>query len=449
MINRSAILLAGLLALPALAAAQSADTQSVDDATLQKSVRRACQRAERVLLGFEGECAASPIARRVLSGDVVEYSFDIRTGAGPYDVIGIHRVARESAPFQPVKTDQAVLAAHGDIWGFDAAFVSNPARNLPVFLAQNGVDVWGIDFRWTRVPATEDASLFQGWGVETDARDLYVALSVARAVRLYTGNGFDAIHLLGWSRGGIIGYAYLNGETQFPGGFQNVAGFIPVDIYLKTDVQELQKAACDRAAAGRDALAQGAFASQNGILVSTLGFLALTAPDDPSPIPLFPGFTNRQAALFVGAATFALANPVPFYHFTGGTFDANGLPSGLLYTDEAAFFQFELGASPLQPLLEIVESDVAACDNPNDGVAFDDHLAEIDVPVLYVGADGGFGEYGVYTTTLLGSTDVTTHIVDLTPEEARIFDYGHADLFLAGDAQTRVWQPILSWIQGH
>ncbi|HVR97368.1 MAG TPA: hypothetical protein VMW27_12185 [Thermoanaerobaculia bacterium] len=447
MIKRSAILLAGLLALPALAAAA---VQPVDNATLQKSATRACQRAERVLLGFAGECVASSIQRRVLSGDVAEYSFDIRTGAGPYDVIGIHRVVRESAPFQPVKTDQAVLAAHGDIWGFDAAFVSNPAQNLPVFLAQNGVDVWGIDFRWTRVPATEtDFSSFRNWGVETDARDLYVALGVARAVRLYTGNGFDSIHLLGWSRGGIISYAYLNAETQFPGGFTNVTGFIPVDIYLKTDVPELQKGACDRAAAGRVELGNGNFASQNGVLVSTLGFLALTAPNDPSPVPLFPGFTNRQAALFVGEATFALANPVPFYHFTGGTFDANGLPSGLLYTDETSFFQFELGASPFQPLLEIVESDVAACDNPNDGVAFDDHLGEIDVPVLYVGAGGGFGEFGVYTTTLLGSTDVTTHIVDLTPDEARLFDYGHADLFLADDAQTRVWQPILSWIQAH
>src|SRR5215211_1252181 len=30
-----------------------------------------------------------------------------------------------------------------------------------------------------------------------------------------------------------------------------------------------------------------------------------------------------------------------------------------------------------------------------------------------------FGEYGIYTTTLLGSTDVTTHVVDLQPDELR------------------------------
>ena len=62
---------------------------------------------------------------------------------------------------------------------------------------------------------------------------------------------------------------------------------------------------------------------------------------------------------------------------------------------------------------------------------------------------GGFGEYGIYTTTLLGSTDVTTRVVDLQPDELRLFDYGHADLFLGTDAETLVWQPILEWIQTH
>lgn len=32
--------------------------------------------------------------------------------------------------------------------------------------------------------------------------------------------------------------------------------------------------------------------------------------------------------------------------------------------------------------------------------------------------------------------------------EARLFDYGHADLFLAGDAGSAVWEPILDWLQG-
>jgi len=71
------------------------------------------------------------------------------------------------------------------------------------------------------------------------------------------------------------------------------------------------------------------------------------------------------------------------------------------------------------------------------------------VPVLYVGAGGGFGDFGLYTTTLLGSTDVQTHIVQLQPDPARLFDFGHADLFNATDAPSLVWQPILDWLQAH
>jgi hypothetical protein len=44
---------------------------------------------------------------------------------------------------------------------------------------------------------------------------------------------------------------------------------------------------------------------------------------------------------------------------------------------------------------------------------------------------------------------VTTLIVNKVPASLRVVDYGHADLFLANDAQALVWQPILSWIQAH
>ena len=40
-------------------------------------------------------------------------------------------------------------------------------------------------------------------------------------------------------------------------------------------------------------------------------------------------------------------------------------------------------------------------------------------------------------------------MVDLQPDELRLFDYGHADLFLGNDAETLVWRPILEWVQVH
>jgi hypothetical protein len=391
--------------------------------------------------------------RRVLSGDIVEYSFQVRVGAGTHDVIGVHRVVRETAPWVPARSSKGILLAHGDIWSFRAAFLADPAHSIPVFLAQNGVDVWGIDFRWTLVPATTtDFSFMKDWGIETDAHDLGVALGVARGVRFATGSGFGKLLLLGWSRGGQIGYAYLNGESQLPEPLRQVRGFIPVDIYLKTDAEDLRQAACTRYLGSLPAWQGGTFQNGNGSLIATIQSLAAADPNGASPI--LPGFTNYQAALAVGSMTFIFfppgLGPVPVYHFTGGTFDANSLPNGLLYTPEARLLALEQGSSPFQPARELLDADAATCDDPNIAdVPFDDHLDDIKVPIFYVGADGGFGSYGLHTTSLLGSTDVTSHVVDLQPAAAQLAEIGHADIFLANDAETLFWQPILSWIQSH
>lgn len=391
--------------------------------------------------------------RRVLSGNVVEYSFRVPVGPGAHDVIGVHRVVKETAPWVPAHSSKGILLAHGDVWNFRSAFLTDPAHSIPVFLAQNGVDVWGIDFRWTLVPAsTTDFSFMKNWGIQTDAKDLGVALGVARGIRFATGSGFGKMLLLGWSRGGQIGYAYLNGESQLPEPLRQVRGFIPVDIYLKTDVEELRQAACTRYLGSLPAWQGGTFQNNVGSLVATIWSLATADPNGASPI--LPGFTNYQAALAVGSMTFIFfppgLGPVPLYHFTGGTFDANSLPSGLLYTPESRLLALEQGSSPFQPARELLDGDASICDDPAIvDVPFDDHLDDIKVPVFYVGADGGFGSYGLHTTALLGSTDVTSHVVDLQPAAAQLAEIGHADIFLADDAETLFWQPILSWIQGH
>ncbi len=444
------LILAGVLILPALAGAQT-DTAAPSPAE-----------AAAARLAQAGAPIVSPIERRILTGNIAEYSFQVRVGPGTYDVIGLHRVVREAAPFVPIRARQAVFFAHGDIWDFRAAFLTaeaSPAlpdtQALPVFLARNGVDVWGIDFRWTRVPGDlADYSFLADWGLTTDARDLGIGIGVARVARALTGSGGGQVILLGWSRGGQIGYAYLNAESRLRPRRRQVKGFIPVDIYLKTDVEEFRERACLRAAATEAALAGGAYAATSGALISTLGDLAIADPNGSSILngPPFnlPGYTNREAGLLVGAATFLFQGglePVPFYHFTGGTFDATGKPTGLLYTEERGLFDLEAAASPVQPNRELADADLATCDEAD--VPFDDHLDDITVPVLYVGAGGGFGASGLYTTTLLGSTDVTSHIVSLVPPASRIADFGHADLFLADDAQALAWQRILAWVRAH
>jgi hypothetical protein len=396
----------------------------------------------------------SPIQRRALTPDVAEYFFTLRVGSGPYDRIGVHRVVKETAPNAPVHAERAVMLAPGDIWNFRAAFLTG-AEPLPVFLAERGIDVWGIDYRWTLVPASvTDLSFMKDWGLDQDARDLGAAIGVARIARALTGSGYGKIFLLGWSRGGDIGYAYLDDETRLRPRRRQVRGFIPVDIYLKTDLPQLRAFACQRQQNTEAAIAAGSYANPSGGLIAALGNLAASDPGGSSILngPPFnlPSFTNRQAGLLVGEETFfflAGLEPTPFYHFTGGSFDGQGKPAGLLYSNDADLFSFEQGSAPFQPNRELADSDAATCGKTP--VPFDQHLAEIVVPILYVGAGGGFGEYGLYTTTLLGSKDVTVHIVHKVPASQRLADYGHADLFLAHDAHTLVWQPILDWLEAH
>ena len=404
-----------------------------------------------------GPCSMSAIARRELSGDVAEYSFTLKIGPGPHDVIGLHRVIREDG-LQPARPDSrsgsrfesGIFFVHGDALGFDAAFLASAAspsvpddRALPVFLAENGVEVWGIDQRWALVDAgTTDFRFMQSWGLAMAADDVGIGLAVAAEVR----RSHEPMDLLAWSRGGEVAYTYLNTEASLPAARRRVKGFIPVDIYVRTDVPALVEAACARLAQRQQSLAQGVYRDTTGLLISTIGRLALSSSDAPSPI--VPSLSNLQVGYLAGEATFSFQGglePAPFYHWAGGAFDAHGLPIGLSFTENAYFFDFLAGAAPYMPVQLIADSEAVICDK--EDLPFVDHLGGVTVPVLYIGAGGGVGTFGLYSLSLLGSTDQESLIVDLRPQ-SRLADFGHTDLFLATDAQTLVWQPLLDWIHG-
>jgi hypothetical protein len=402
----------------------------------------------------EASGLSGSISRRVLAGDVAEYSFQVRVGPGVHDVFGLHRVVREVAPFLPVHAGRGLMMAHGDAWGFDAAFLSglaspSPAA-LPVFLAENGIDVWGIDFRWSLVGSTTtDFSFMKQWGMATDAGDLAVALATARLTRTLTGDGAAPLNLLGWSRGGQTSYVYVNAETRVPSQLRQVGGLIVVESFLRTDQADVQQAACARLAGEQMAISGGTFASTSGTLFATLGSLASAAPGGASPV--ISGLTNSQAAILAGAVTYSLLPPgqafVPLYHFLAGVFNSQGQPTGLAHTPAGTWYSMLAGASPFEPEKVLADGDAAVCGQGT--LPLGDHLADITLPVLYVGAGGGIGQYGVYTTTLLGSHDVTLQIVALDPPAQRAFDLGHVDPYTATDAQPLFWQPILTWLLTH
>jgi pimeloyl-ACP methyl ester carboxylesterase len=296
------------------------------------------------------------------------------------------------------------------------------------------------------------------WSLGSHAEDVGKAMAVARRVRTLTGSGNGKMNLLGWSRGAQVAYAYMNAETRASASERHVRGFIPVDMVFKfgPEAEAERQAACVRAQAGEAILAQGRYEGNlggpgAGLAILAVGQGALNSPDAPAQPPL-PPLPYAQLGVALGAATYSFiadpANgieaPVPFYHFTAGKF-ANGSLVGLHYVLAPQFFDFLAAANPYQSLREQVEGDALQCGTTR--LPYDDHLKDVKVPVLYVGAAGGFGTYGEYSTSLLGSKDVT--FLRAQRDLDRAAEYGHADLWLASDAESKVWKPIYEWMKKH
>ncbi|MBE4751909.1 hypothetical protein G4177_27445 [Corallococcus sp. ZKHCc1 1396] len=447
-----------------------AATQGVTREQTEQTVQAQALSRSLLAAGLPGLVAK----REPLGGSLAHYTWKVRVGAGAYDVVTLHRVVRESIPWIPARTSRAVFMVHGDLWGFVPAFLTNTRvstmpsdQSVAGFLASHDVDVWGLDLRWVGVPESEvDFRFMANWNLETHVKDLGTGLTLADAVRKLSGggrsHGNNRMFLLGWSRGATIGYAYLDAESQRPRGLRRVDGFIPMDMVLRfaPEAAEQRGWACDRYEALRAARSQGR--TEGGLLgpapgtpVRLIGQLADDAPNAPSPLaaPVLvaqPTPTNRQFAVIAAGATAALFAPLqpltPGYHLAASTPDATGLPYKTAFTPEATLFDYLQLAVPYQSLNEVVETEAQLC---GLDVPYDDHLKDVKVPVMYVGAAGGVGNYGEYSVRLLGSTDVTVHTVRTRPEAERALDYGHADLFLARDARARVWTPMLQWIQAH
>ena len=392
--------------------------------------------------------------REILVDGIAHYTADVQVGDGPYDVIRVHRVVKELEPYRPIRTGKNIFLLHGSSVGFvkfifGSASPSTPDdRSVAVYLAQNGIDVWGMDQDWALVPAdTTDFGFMADWGLQHQVDNLDTAVGIARYTRLYTGNGFARMNVLGYSAGSTTLYALANQETQLPPGRRNVGGIIPVDFLYKPDPadEEAIEWLCGYVADLRSTLAAGVYEDPAGLLMKTLGALATEDPEGPSPF--IPGLTNFQAALFFFAETFQLFPLNDWWHYMTGVFDQNGLPVDFAFTTLDEAFDFMATAASYEPVTFGVDQAGLLCGDVD--LPFDDYFDQITVPVLYLGPVGGVGETGVYTTTLLGSSDISLLLPQFLSDDEHVLDIGHIDIWTAEVAEESVWRPMLDWIVNH
>lgn len=386
--------------------------------------------------------------REVITEDIVHYGLVLSVGPGEHDVIGLHRVVRETAPGKPLRTRKAMFLVHG--MGKD--FVGNflPGLKSPlvtddfgfaVFMAREGIDVWGIDHSYTLVPGgLEDHSFAADWGMDKSVADIGTGLKVAQQVRFFMGNGLRKLTLVGYSQGAIMSYAFLNGETQLPAGLRTVGAFVPIDWGLAFDDPTLQANECGYLGGYVDLWNEGIYGfddDPDGFLGS-VGYLAQTEPYAPSPY--YEGLTNLEVFLFFTAIPSTEAGAV----YWGAAFDGEGWPLDFAYTTRLMATEFWLHWAPMHPPVHLwIDLYAINCEDS----AWETHLGAIDLPVFSLGAASGGGPIMAGTLDRLVSADVTSHVVRLLPPEEAWRDFAHVDLFTAEQAPELAWQPLLTWFE--
>lgn len=372
--------------------------------------------------------------------DIYHYWFDLPVGKTANARVRIHRVVRERSPYQPYPTRRAILLLHGDFATFVTNFAPSlgmppsPAPGLAPYLVEHGVDVWGADRRWTLPGTADDTSDFGEMGLAQELGDISTALAAARATRAVTDGDPGRITLGGFSHGAQLAYAYAAADGR------HLSALAPLDSYYDIAPADanLRAQACANEAFEQDAVESGITDSDNGFFV-LLGTLARSAPSDPSP--LLPPLSNREALLFTVGQTYQFAPFTPRYHLNAPRLDRAGTVSGLRESSEASVAAWFAGAPPHQSMREAAELDEIWC-----GSGARPELSRVQVPVFYLGAAGGFGDYGLYSTTRVASKDVRTHVVRRFDPARIAEDFGHGDLLYAEDAPRLAWEPLLRWL---
>ena len=457
----------------------SASAKVSEDSVGEDEVVRATD-----MLAQEMRAKCITLDRRNIVDDIYEYTFTFKVGEGKFDKIGVHRVVKERKPWKPVRTDAGVMTTPGDWMGFRAMYLLSTETDAPgidinhslaIYLAENNIDVWGIDLRRSFVPDhypgtdvpycsadPDNCTFMKDWNMETQLSDIKCATKFARMVRLFTRQGHGKVFMLGASRGGRLTYAYANAETQIKPWERDLKGIITMDVAYKFDPDaevfycgdytdpstcnsiSASEAACGRYQILKSLYESGTYYNDETISLKTIAYLADTFPDLPSPI--IDGFTNREVGELTLSATYLLVKPpmtprTSFYHYCAGTFEA-GHPTGLNFTNYDYMIDLAYSLVSFQSIGYMMDDEAIMCnDSSVVDVPYDDHLGEITIPVLYVGAEDGYGGYyGNYTTTLLGSTDVAIHIVP---------GYAHIDGLYANDAESMAWKLIYDWLESH
>jgi hypothetical protein len=426
----------------------------------QEPVESSAPRMEAVRARFEAAareacadrgvelCGMLSFSSMPLIDDMNYYYAVIQVGPGEFDRIGIGRIIREHHPGKAIDGNSAVFFIHGSAQTFfdscvNASTISTNPGIAP-WLAERGIDVWGIDMRFALVPSTTaEFSFMAGWNFGNMTNDVLLATRLARHTRRMTGQHFGKLHLAGRSLGASFVYSVANAEAVLPEGDQDIGDIIPIETVYKLPPSDTAAKAytCNVETSHRTAMNNGIY-HIDGRAAMAIGEAGRSNPDAPSSVT---GLTNKQLALRTECVNSML--PAFPYHMAACGLDSNNIPSAGRFSPTVLVLDALANGIPFRT--RGIMADYFGIPCGNNDLPYDDHLAEVRIPSLYVGAAGGFGSSGTFTNSLLGSSDKATIFIQmLTPQEAKS-DFGHIEAFIGNEAASLVWVPVLQWVLDH
>jgi len=364
------------------------------------------------------------------AGGISRTELTIRAGSSfdQFDVVRLTRAGAVGVGDTPV-----ILLAP---FGFPAEFWEAAAPgsayedSFGPALALEGYDVWLVDSRLAAAAPGQcesgavDCSPMQDWGVDTAVED---ALFVAKLAKKAGTSGKKPI-IGGLSGGSSTALAAVNGHpNRFRGLFLWEGTLYTADPAIRSR----NAAFC---LADRAAFDQGVFFDGSVAVFQLLFQLATIAPNDPSPIPIFPpGTTNLQAILFA----LTLPNPSNPLNFTETFIRLVGDPfaATLVHSDIDRVLAWGGLVGTYAPIAFIRDSH-CAMGGLDD--SFTDRLDKFDGSALVFAEGLGFGQMMLDTAALLERADVT---IDYNPT------FGESDRYSHVDWQGEALVPLVSWLE--
>jgi dienelactone hydrolase len=347
-------------------------------------------------------------AARELKGapGIYEWTFAATVGKSPFDKIALHRVAK--GPNPPAHPDAVVLYLPGTNMNGEVA-LDDPRYSFQVYLAEQGVDVWSMDYRTHFIPPQtpqSDLSELAEWTNDLFESDINAA---AKFVSEKSGRG--RIFIAGFSRG--VEFAYLFAAKHYP---ERVAGIIALDGFIPTHPMSAKP------------LEPGQYADDIGGKHLTydkrykLMQMVIENPDQPAPIPKYKTARENLEHVVYDAGGFfggkgGLANP------QGGYSDAVVLAK-LLIAYDRYWPSVQDGENPFTPQL------LAS-------------LKASKIPVIAFASTNFGASWPGQVEAASKSTGATA------PSFTKFDNWGHLDVLAGTKSESQVFAPTAAFIKQH